>query len=394
MNAAVIVAAGRGSRMGLDRNKVLYPLCGEPIVVRTARAFEESGLFDGGIVVVTGEGDMDEMRAMLEKAGVSVRTVVRGGADRQESVRCGVLACDKNADVIAIHDGARPLVTREVIARTIESAKAFGSGVAAVMLKDTIKRVDEGGCVIDTPLRDTLRAVQTPQTFDAALIREAHERFKDGREGVRATDDAMLAEWMGHTVRLTEGDVENIKLTTPEDMLLAQQVLYRRGQAKEERTMMRIGHGYDVHRLVEGRKLILCGVELPHTVGLLGHSDADVAYHALTDALLGAAAMGDIGRHFPDTDPQYKGADSGKLLDHVMELIWEKGYTVGNVDVTIIAQKPKLKDYIEQMRENIAAHLKIELDCVNVKATTTEKLGFEGEMLGISTHAVACIVRA
>ena len=394
MNAAVIVAAGRGSRMGLDRNKVLYPLCGEPIVVRTARAFEESGLFDGGIVVVTGEGDMDEMRAMLEKAGVSVRTVVRGGADRQESVRCGVLACDKNADVIAIHDGARPLVTREVIARTIESAKAFGSGVAAVMLKDTIKRVDEGGCVIDTPLRDTLRAVQTPQTFDAALIREAHERFKDGREGVRATDDAMLAEWMGHTVRLTEGDVENIKLTTPEDMLLAQQVLYRRGQAKEERTMMRIGHGYDVHRLVEGRKLILCGVEIPHTVGLLGHSDADVAYHALTDALLGAAAMGDIGRHFPDTDPQYKGADSGKLLDHVMELIWEKGYTVGNVDVTIIAQKPKLKDYIEQMRENIAAHLKIELDCVNVKATTTEKLGFEGEMLGISTHAVACIVRA
>ena len=158
--------------------------------------------------------------------------------------------------------------------------------------------------------------------------------------------------------------------------------------------MMRIGHGYDVHRLVEGRKLILCGVEIPHTVGLLGHSDADVAYHALTDALLGAAAMGDIGRHFPDTDPQYKGADSGKLLDHVMELIWAKGYTVGNVDVTIIAQKPKLKDYIETMRENIAAHLKVDLDCVNVKATTTEKLGFEGEMLGISTHAVACIEKA
>jgi len=197
---------------------------------------------------------------------------------------------------------------------------------------------------------------------------------------------------MGHTVRLTDGDVENIKLTTPEDMLLAEQVLIRRGQAKKkgEKTM-RIGHGYDVHRLVEGRKLILCGVEIPHTVGLLGHSDADVAYHALTDALLGAAAMGDIGRHFPDTDPKYKGADSGKLLDHVMELIWAKGYTVGNVDVTIIAQKPKLKDYIETMRENIAAHLKVDLDCVNVKATTTEKLGFEGEMLGISTHAVACI---
>ena len=392
MNAAVIVAAGRGSRMGLDRNKVLYPLCGEPIIVRTARAFVQSGLFDGGVVIVTGEGDMDEMRAMLMQAGVNVRAVVRGGADRQESVFCGVKACDENADIIAIHDGARPLVSREVIAHTIESAKAFGSGVAAVMLKDTIKRVDQSGCVIDTPIRDTLRAVQTPQTFDAKLIREAHDRFQDGKDGLRATDDAMLAEWMGHTVRLTEGDVENIKLTTPEDMLLAEQVLIRRGQAKKkEGKTMRIGHGYDVHRLVEGRKLILCGVEIPHTVGLLGHSDADVAYHALTDALLGAAAMGDIGRHFPDTDPQYKGADSGKLLDHVMELIWDKGYTVGNVDVTIIAQKPKLKDYIETMRENIAAHLKVDLDCVNVKATTTEKLGFEGEMLGISTHAVACI---
>ena len=155
--------------------------------------------------------------------------------------------------------------------------------------------------------------------------------------------------------------------------------------------MMRIGHGYDVHRLVEGRKLILCGVEIPHTVGLLGHSDADVAYHALTDALLGAAAMGDIGRHFPDTDPAYKGADSGKLLDHVMELIWNKGYVVGNVDVTIICQRPKLKDYIETMRENVARHLNVDIDCVNVKATTTEKLGFEGEGLGISTHAVACI---
>ena len=392
MNAAVIVAAGRGSRMGFDRNKVLFPLGGEPIIVRTVRAFERTGLFDGGIVVVTGASDMDEMERMFAKAGVHVRAIVEGGADRQASVFCGIQACDENADIIAIHDGARPLVTREVIERTIESAKQYGSGVAAVMLKDTIKRVDENGVVVDTPIRDTLRAVQTPQTFDAKLIREAHARYQNGNEaGIRATDDAMLAEWMGHAVRLTQGDVENIKLTTPEDILVAGQVLMNRGEATWEGNIVRIGHGYDVHRLVEGRKLILCGVEIPHTVGLLGHSDADVAYHALTDALLGAAAMGDIGRHFPDTDPQYKGADSGKLLDHVMELIREKEYFVSNVDVTIIAQKPKLKDYIEQMRQNIAAHLKVELDCVNVKATTTEKLGFEGEMLGISAHAVACI---
>ena len=394
MNAAVIVAAGKGTRMGLERNKVLYPVLGEPIIVRTVRAFHESGLFDGGIVVVASPCDMDDMREMFAAGGVHVSALVEGGRDRQESVSRGVAACNPAADIIAIHDGARPLVTREVIEATIESAKAHGTGVAAVQLKDTVKRVNESGLVVDTPRRDMLRAVQTPQTFKASLIREAHIRFADGRDGLRATDDAMLAEWMGASVHLTEGDAENIKITTPEDMLLAEQVITRRlGIAKKEDAAMRIGHGYDVHRLVEDRKLILCGVEIPHTLGLLGHSDADVALHALTDALLGAAAMGDIGRHFPDTDPQYKGADSGKLLDHVMDLIWNKGYVVGNVDVTIICQRPKLKDYIETMRENVARHLNVELDCVNVKATTTEKLGFEGEGLGISTHAVACIYK-
>ena len=292
---------------------------------------------------------------------------------------------------VAIHDGARPLVTAEVIARTLESAKKYGSGVAAVPLKDTVKRVNEGGVVVDTPPRDALRAVQTPQTFEAELIRRAHAAYALGE---RATDDAALAERMGVKVRLTEGDVENIKLTTPEDMLLARQVILKREGQKEEKPMVRIGHGYDVHRLTEDRKLILCGVEIPYTLGLLGHSDADVALHALMDALLGAAALGDIGRHFPDTDPAYKGADSGKLLDHVVALLEEKGYAVGNVDVTIICQRPKLKDYIEQMRQNVARHLKVDADCVNIKATTTEKLGFEGEGLGISSHAVACIEKA
>ncbi len=282
-------------------------------------------------------------------------------------------------------------MTAEVIARTLESAKKYGSGVAAVPLKDTVKRVNEGGVVVDTPPRDALRAVQTPQTFEAELIRRAHAAYALGE---RATDDAALAERMGVEVRLTEGDVENIKLTTPEDMLLARQVILRREGQKEEKPMVRIGHGYDVHRLTEDRKLILCGVEIPYTLGLLGHSDADVALHALMDALLGAAALGDIGRHFPDTDPAYKGADSGKLLDHVVALLEEKGYAVGNVDVTIICQRPKFKDYIEQMRQNVARHLKVDADCVNIKATTTEKLGFEGEGLGISSHAVACIEKA
>ena len=388
MNAAVIVAAGRGARMGMERNKVLYPICGEPVIVRTARAFTGSGLFDGGVVIVASPCDMEDMRAMLTRGGVPVRAIVPGGHDRQESVRRGIAACDPGADIIAIHDGARPLVTREVITATIDSARRYGSGVAAVPLKDTVKRVGESGLVVETPQRDLLRAVQTPQTFDAALIRAAHARYADS--DVRATDDAMLIEWTGHAVHLTPGDPENIKLTTPEDMLLAGQVILRR-EGRKEAPAMRIGHGYDVHRLVEGRKLILCGVEVPYERGLLGHSDADVALHALMDALLGAAALGDIGRHFPDTDPAYAGADSGRLLDHVVALLHEKGYAVANADVTIICQRPKLKDYIEQMRENVAAHLKVDPDCVNVKATTTEKLGFEGEGLGISSHAVACI---
>ena len=391
MNAAVIVAAGRGSRMGLGRNKVLAGVAGVPVIVRTVRALAQTALFDGGIVVVTGAEDMEQMRALMAAHGLDV-TLTEGGTDRQQSVHHGLQAVNPAADIIAIHDGARPLVTRAVIERTIESAKRCGSGVAAVTLKDTVKRVDAEGAVIDTPNRETLRAVQTPQTFDARLIRAAHERFADSAE--RATDDAALAERAGCRVMLTEGDVENIKLTTPEDMLLAQQVILRReGRQEKGSGRMRIGHGYDVHRLVEGRKLILCGVEIPYEKGLLGHSDADVALHALMDALLGAAALGDIGRHFPDTDPAYKGADSGKLLDHVVDLLEERGYAVGNVDVTIICQRPKLKDYIEQMRENVAAHLHVSADCVNIKATTTEKLGFEGEGLGISSHAVACIER-
>lgn len=387
MNAAVIVAAGRGTRMGM--NKVLAPLCGVPVIVRTARAFCESGLFDGGVVVVCSQEDMEAMRTVL--ADVPVAAIVPGGSDRQQSVWLGIQACDPDVDILAIHDGARPLVTRAVIESTIESARLYGSGVAAVPLKDTVKRVDGQGCVVETPERERLRAVQTPQTFSAALIRDAHARFAQSEH--RATDDATLAEWMGHTVRLTAGDPENIKLTTPEDMLLATQVIRRRSGLSGEESTMRIGHGYDVHRLVENRALILCGVHVPYTLGLLGHSDADVALHALMDALLGAAALGDIGRHFPDTDPAYAGADSGKLLDHVVALLDGKGYTVENVDITIICQRPKLKDYIETMRQNVAAHLHVDTDCVNVKATTTEKLGFEGEGLGISSHAVACIAR-
>ena len=386
MNEAIIVAAGKGARMGLGRNKVLEPLLGVPVLVRTLRAFLCCTEI-GRVGIVTAADDVAEVRRQLETYGLSQRVafVTEGGEDRQASVARGLEKA--TGDIVLIHDGARPFVTPDVIVRTIHSAVRVGSGVAAVPSKDTIKRVDEGGRVLETPPRALLRAVQTPQTFRLSDIRAAHAWAR--AQGVRATDDAALLEAMGKAVYLVEGDVENIKLTTPEDMQVGEAILRRRGEAP---LMMRIGHGYDVHRLVEGRRLILCGVEVPYERGLLGHSDADVATHALMDALLGAAALGDIGRHFPDTDPAYAGADSIALLRHVAGLLADRGYRPGNVDVTIIAQRPKLKDFIPAMRARIAQALGLREEEVNVKATTTERLGFEGEGLGISAHAVATVL--
>ncbi len=388
MNAAVIVAAGRGTRMGAAVNKVLLDLAGIPVIVRTVRAVSESGLFDD-IVVVTGEEDIGSVRRLLREAGLSAG-VCAGGADRQESVRLGLLALPRETEIVAIHDGARPLVTKEILAASLESAKERGSGVAAIPVKDTVKRVEADGRVKETPERASLRAVQTPQSFRYREILAAHERCAGS--GDRATDDAALLERSGTAVYLTPGSEENLKLTTPQDIAVAERILEtRRGREGQEKKMVRVGHGYDVHRLAEGRKLILCGVEIPYEKGLLGHSDADVAAHALMDALLGAAALDDIGRHFPDTDEAYAGADSMKLLDEVRGMLEEKGCAVCNADITIICQRPKLAPYIGAMRSCVAAHLGIPCGCVNVKATTTERLGFEGEGLGISAHAVCCI---
>lgn len=392
---AVIVAAGRGTRMGLSINKVFARVGGMTVLERTIRVFAQYARVDGGIVVVATPGEEEKVRSLLGEAGLltRVKAVVTGGADRQASVFAGLRALGTREGMVLIHDGARPFVTGALIDRCIDSVCAYGSGVAAVPLKDTIKEIDEQGMAVRTPPREQLRAVQTPQAFELPLILAAHEQVE--KTGIRATDDAALVEMMGQKVALVDGEVENIKITTPEDLDLGERIAQKQdGKERRQMQTMRIGHGYDVHRLVEGRALILCGVHVPHSRGLLGHSDADVATHALMDALLGAAAMGDIGRHFPDTDPAYQDADSLVLLDHVMELLTQAGYTVGNVDMTLIAQQPKLKDFIPRMRENLARRLHVEEDCVNVKATTTEKLGFEGEQLGISAHAVACIVKA
>lgn len=375
----VVVAAGRGVRSGLDRNKVYFELKGRTVLSRCLDALEASGCFDG-LVLVISECDMDLYRDVCAREGWNplVKRVVCGGDCRRRSVRNGLLALPKEGvEIVAVHDAARPFVSPEVVKATVDSARECGSGVISTPVTDTIKQLQSDGTVT-TPDRSTLRAVQTPQTFEYAKLIEAHERAE--AEGYDATDDAALFEYYYGSVRLVTapGAEANKKLTNKEDF------------EKLNRQPMRIGSGYDAHRLKEGRKLVLCGVEVPHDRGLDGHSDADVAVHALMDALLGALGEGDIGRHFPDSDPQYKGISSMLLLEHVMNTVRARGYRVGNADVTIVAQKPKLAAFIPVMRENLVRALGT--DAVNVKATTTERMGFEGEEIGISSQAVALLI--
>lgn len=379
---AVIVAAGRGTRSGLSENKVFYPIRGRSSLARCLDAFERTGRFDGAVVVLS-KAD-EAIYAELERREGPfplVRSLALGGKTRRESVYHGLLALPDGVSVVAIHDAARPFVSGAIIEATIASAVEHGSGVISTPVVDTIKKLRRDGTVVSLE-RSKLRAVQTPQSFALDRILEAHKRAD--AEGLCVTDDAMLFEHYYGDVRLVtaEGAQENIKMTTKADF-----------DGLNAGLDIRVGHGYDAHRLKAGRRLVLCGVEIPFEKGLNGHSDADVAVHALMDALLGALGLGDIGRHFPDTDPSYSGADSMGLLKTVMALVREGGYRVGNADITIVAQQPKLADYIETMRERIAAGLCISTGQVNVKATTTEHMGFEGEGIGISAQAVVLLLR-
>ena len=375
---AVIVAGGSGTRMGMPVNKALAPLAGKTVLERSLEAFD--GLVDGAVVVYRAQ-DEDAVRALNLRA-----RLVPGGETRQASVLSGLYALPQDAEIALIHDAARPFVRAETIRACIESAKKYGSGVAAVPVTDTIKRAGQDGVVRETLPREQLWAMQTPQAFRPQELRRAIETLT--AQGEAATDDARAMEACGHSVRLVEGNSGNIKLTRPEDMELAR---LRLGES-EGRAMQRVGHGYDAHRLVEGRKLVLCGVEIPYEKGLLGHSDADVALHALMDAMLGALALGDIGHLFPDSDPAYAGADSMALLGQVVQRIREKGMRPLHIDATIIAQRPKMAPHIDAMRGNIAAVCGICVHQVGVKATTTEDMNDEGRGLCISAQAIASVV--
>lgn len=372
----ILLSGGSGTRMGAAGNKTLLPLHGQSAICYALRTLRHHC---DGVVLVSRKGDEQALLQAFSKAQLTVEKTVTGGADRQSSVRNGLDALPEDCDIVLVHDGARPLVDDETVQNVITSVRNHGSGVASTPVTDTFKQIDENNVAVATPDRSCLRAVQTPQGFKKDLLLRAHQQ-----NALPCTDDAALVSAMGVPVYLCEGSPRNIKLTTPEDILLAEHYLS---------ASPRIGHGFDVHRLVEGRKLILGGVEIPYEKGLLGHSDADVLLHAVTDALLGAAALGDIGKHFPDSDPRYKGISSLLLLEKTVQLLHEEGFSPVNIDATVICQRPKLLPFIPQMRENIARVCNLDIGSISVKATTTEGLGYEGEGSGISTHAVALLYR-
>lgn len=380
----IVLAGGRGERMGASVNKVLLPLCGRSILLRSISAFIP---FADEIIIVSRPEDQPRIRSELSRSGLSFSFLFAdGGKTRQASVLSGlrsIPSCDPD-DIVLIHDAARCLVNPEVIERVIRSVIETGTGIPGVPACSTYKICDGDSYVVTTPDRSFLYEIQTPQGFAARTIIPLSE--KAACDGIDCTDDAGILEYYHVPVRIVPGDSSNLKITEPADLERARNML------KGADVSMRIGLGYDVHRLVPDRKLILCGVEIPFELGLLGHSDADVALHALMDAMLGACALGDIGKHFPDTDDRYSGISSLLLLRETSRILKENGYQLYNADITIAAQKPKILPFIPGMRANIAEALSLPADRISVKATTTESLGFEGRMEGISSYAVCTVV--
>lgn len=379
---AVILAGGSGKRLGSKENKIFTKIKGKTVLEHCVLPFLRNDIKQ--IVIVCRDEEREIINNILARAyeGVIFKCA-KAGQERQGSCKNGIEALNDNITHVLIHDCARMLVTTEIINRCIEALKDYDAVIAAMPLKDTIKKV-KGDKVITTPDRNEFITVQTPQCFLVGIIKQAH-KYADKTSFI-GTDDASLVEHMGKSVKFVEGSYENIKITTKDDIIVAENILGNRGQSMDTvKPPLRIGNGFDVHALTEGRKLILGGIEIKHEKGLLGHSDADVLSHAVMDAILGAAALGDIGKHFPDTDPKYKDANSIELLKNVMGLIKQNNYTIVNIDAVIMAQKPKLLPYIEKIRASIANACDMDLNTVSVKATTTEHLSFIGREEGIAS---------
>ena len=371
----IMAAGGSGSRMKTEINKILLPLAGKTVIRRSLEAF--SAHVDEIVLSIRPE-DRNAVQAEIDLSWITCPCrLVPGGATRQESVLNGLKSVSWDPDdIVLVHDAARCMVDQDTIVRVIDSCRRFGSGIPAVPAVSTFKLCNTEGIITGSVPRSSLFEIQTPQGFiGSELLRVSLKAMESGYE---ATDDSSVMEWAGMKVRTVAGSVGNIKLTTMEDFMSAERILTPASSAS-----FRIGTGYDVHRIVENRKLVLCGVEIPWEFGLLGHSDAE----------LGAVSLGDIGHHFPDSDPQYKGISSLILLKKTAEILQRSGYTLVNADITIIAQRPKLLPYIPVMRKSISDALSCDPDRISIKATTTEQLGFEGRMEGISAQAVCLICK-
>ena len=371
--ATLLVAAGSGTRFGSDMPKQFLLLAGKPVLRHAAETLAAES------TLLQPVGDRETIEAAL--AGLAHLPVVAGGTTRQDSVRAGLEALNPHRpDVVLVHDAARPFVPPGTVAALLDALQRAPGAIPAAPVADTLKRVIHG-VITETIPRDGLFRAQTPQAFRFECLLAAH------RSGLRgATDDASLLEAVGETVLIVPGAEDNIKLTYPEDL------------PRLERAMTclvpRVGTGFDVHVLEPGRPLMLCGVEVPHDKGLAGHSDADVGIHALCDAIYGALAEGDIGRHFPPTEATWKDADSARFLRHAAERIAARGGRLLNADVTLICERPKISPHAAAMRERLAALLDVAVDRISVKATTTERLGFTGRGEGIAAQAAVCVLVA
>jgi len=380
--AAILVAAGRGLRAGAGGPKQYRSIGGKTVIYRAMEPFSRHPDV-AAVQPVLHADDVSMFNAAV--IGLSHQPPANGGATRQDSVRAGLEAlAGQRPDVVLIHDAARPFVSAGLIARAIDAAARSGAAIPVIPVADTIKLTDSDGNVEATPERARLRIAQTPQAFRFELILEAHRRAaREGRNDF--TDDAALAEWAGLTVATFEGDVANMKLTTPEDFV--------REEARLAALLgdIRTGTGYDVHAFGDGDHVMICGVRVPYSRGFLAHSDGDVGLHALVDAILGALADGDIGSHFPPSDDKWKGASSDRFLAYAIERVTARGGRIANLEVTLICERPKIGPLRDTMRARIAEITGVDISRVAVKATTSERLGFTGREEGIAATASATV---
>lgn len=385
--AVLIVAAGSGQRFGGPIPKQYRDLAGQTVLRRTVLAFADHPAIDTVLVAI----DPDR-RDLYDRAtaGLDLPPPVAGGATRQESVANGLdrlAEAPTPPDRVLVHDGARPLTDADTIDRVIAALDRYDGAIAAVPVTDTLKRADAAGLSQGTVPRDGLWRAQTPQGFRFAALRAAH-RAAAGRG---LTDDAAVAEAAGLSVALVEANEANLKITTETDLVRAAALLHPTGPAPAAAWETRVGNGFDVHRFGPGDRVTLGGIEIPHDAGLVGHSDADVGLHTLTDAIFGALSDGDIGHHFPPSDPQWKGCDSTVFLKYAADRVTARGGEIRHLDLTIMCERPKLGPHRDAMRRRIADLLGLPVDRVAVKATTTEKLGFTGRGEGIAAMATATL---